>query len=468
MKHKGIGADTFEQEDAMRIRKLTFSILVFGLLPGTIWAQSYSGDARKIAMGATGYSQNIAAEMIEEERQSRSFVIPLGLIQLLQNTNRFDPGDDSFNPVVVMEYAANPLHFIFNRDSGDIGGRFVKDIVNGKPSRDLNAYRGFVPAGELLAEGLANPNWGKTFKLRRRANGSYQGFYIGVGPYISARTKFTVDQDLIEIFSSSTDIYKPNENILIEDQTIGQLALAITGGYRARFSLPGSYRNKPASRNGIYVGVNYHYLHGFRYEQGDLALQFDTDAQGLVTLNPATTPVALNYKSARSGKGFAMDVGIGAVIDNWEFGFGANGIANRINWEDFTFKQFRLDSWSINGAEFTEHRMPAEISKLKVELPVEYAANAGYHLRNCSVAVEISRGFQGTGFHGGVEYRLGAFELRGGARYGLDRWHPSGGVGLNLGKRFSIDVAGFGTTTNVERRLKPGIALSLRFNRVEN
>ncbi len=242
----------------------------------------------------------------------------------------------------------------------------------------------------------------------------------------------------------------------------------MAAGYRARFGLPGSKKDEAAGRNVIYVGVNCHYLHGFRYEDADLTVQFDTDSEGLVTLSPKKIPVVLNYSNSRSGKGFALDVGIGAVIDRWEFGFGVNGIGNRISWEDFTLKQFRLDAWSVGGADFVKYMMPAEFSKLKVELPVDYVGNVGYHLKRWSVAAEMSHGFQGAGFHGGVEYRLGTFEFRGGGRYGLDRWHPSGGIGLNLGKRFSVDVAAFGTTTNVQRQLKPGIAISLRFNHTES
>ena len=98
-------------------------------------------------------------------------------------------------------------------------------------------------------------------------------------------------------------------------------------------------------------------------------------------------------------------------------------------------------------------------------LPVEYIGNVGYHRGKWAALVEVSHGFQGSGFHGGIEYRLKHFEFRGGGRYGLDRWHPSGGIGFNLGEQFSIDVAAFGTTTNIERQLKPGIAISFRLNK---
>ena len=379
----------------------------------------------------------------------------------MQDRDHFDRHNDNFDPIFAMEYAANPLHYVFGRDPGGARGRFVSDIVNGKMNRDLNTYSGFVPTNHLLAEGLANPNWGKTFKFRRRSDGSFQGFYVGVGPYLSTRTDLNIDQGLTDILSSSTPVTLPNRTFLISDQTTGQLALAVTGGYRGRFALPGAGKS---NRDGIYIGMNYHYLKGLRYENPDISVRFDTDSAGLVTLDPLTVPLVINYNNSRSGRGFALDFGIGAVVNHWEFGFGANGVGNRINWDDLTLKQFRMQSL-FEGGGFIKQSLPVASSSLRVELPVDYIGNVGYHQRTWSAVAQVSHGFQGSNLHSGVEYRLGRVEFRGGARYGLERWHPSGGIGFNLVERFSVDVAAFGTTTNIERELRPGVAVSLRFNR---
>ena len=77
---------------------------------------------------------------------------------------------------------------------------------------------------------------------------------------------------------------------------------------------------------------------------------------------------------------------------------------------------------------------------------------------------EMSRGFQGTNFHAGLERRFGIIELRGGARHSRDRWHPTGGIGLNVLGAVSFDVAAFSTDTNVERARKLALAVSLRIN----
>lgn len=451
----------------MKIRLSAF-LLAVALMPfHTVLAQSFSGDARKIAMGGIGYSENITAEMIEEERQYSSIVIPIGLIPLIQNRDRFDPHNDDFDPLLGMEYIAHPLHYVFGRESGGVQGDFVSDILNAKMKRDLNAYRGFVLTDRLVAEGLANPQWGKTFKLRRQAGGSFHGVYVGAGPYLSARTDLSIDKSLADLLASATPVSIPNRKFSIGDDTTGQLALDVAAGYRGRFALPGRKNTGKSARDGIYVGVNYHYLHGFRYENSDISIQLDTDANGLLTINPMTSPLTVDYYNSRSGSGYALDFGIGAVVDRWEFGFGANGVANRIDWNDLTLKRFTLQN-ILEGAELVGQRLPVASPDLRMELPVQYIGNVGYHEAKWSAVAEVSRGFQGTSFHGGAEYRLGAIEFRGGARYGLERWHPSGGIGINLTRRFSVDVAAFGTTLNIARELRPGVALSLRLNQLRD
>ena len=94
--------------------------------------------------------------------------------------------------------------------------------------------------------------------------------------------------------------------------------------------------------------------------------------------------------------------------------------------------------------------------------------NVGYTWNGITGIAAFSRGYQGNAFHGGAEYALALFEFRGGMRYGLERWHPTAGIGVNLGRKFSIDVAALWSTTNIERRLKPGLAVSLRFNRPDS
>jgi hypothetical protein len=216
-------------------RLLWISIAVCSAILG----QNFSGDARKIGMGGIGYSDNIATRMIDDERPYGSLVMPLGFLQALQDRDKFDPDNDSFDPVLMMEYAANPLHYVFGRNPGGPRSQFVEDLRQAGFNLDINAYRGFVPTNNLTAEGLASPSWGKTFKLYKRDDGTFHGFYAGAGPYLSAKTALNIDKGLTDVLVSATDVSISNRSFLITDLSAGQLALSVTGGYRGRIALPG-------------------------------------------------------------------------------------------------------------------------------------------------------------------------------------------------------------------------------------
>ena len=201
--------------------------------------QNYDGDARKIAMGGTGLSENIATSMIEDERAYRTIALPIGLIQVVQDIDRFKPKNKNiFDPVLVLEYAASPIHWTFGRGSSDAQRKLISGIINGNLSRNLNDYRVLSIPNNLRSEGLMSPSWGKTFKFHRSTEGAFQGFYVGAGPYFAAKTDLSIDKGLTDVLGSSTSVSIPNRNFLIGDRSVGQLAMAITGGYRARFTLP--------------------------------------------------------------------------------------------------------------------------------------------------------------------------------------------------------------------------------------
>jgi hypothetical protein len=252
----------------------------------------------------------------------------LGLIQVVRNISKYDPAKDEYDPVRLIEDLANPLHFTVGRGEEDYG--LISALVNARLDRDLNTYRGFVPEGEIRAEGLASPRFGHTFRIQSDG-GAFQGVYFGAGPHLSIRTDFQMDEQLREILSATSDTYLPNRTFLITDQTSGQAAIGLTAGYRARFGLPAG-GGTGSDRNGVYVAMNYHYLHGLRHDAMDVQARFDTDAQGLVTLAPATIPLVIGHPYSSSGRGFSTDFGVGVVVDDWQAGFGVNGVANRMDW----------------------------------------------------------------------------------------------------------------------------------------
>jgi hypothetical protein len=367
-----------------------------------------------------------------------------------------------------MEYAASPLHYTFGRNSADAGqpsgnpalNNFVTDIRNAQLSRDLNRYRGIAPANQPRAEGLAAPSYGKTIKVAQGDRGAFHGVYVGAGPYMAMQTDVNFDQQLIDVLGSPTDIYVPNAQMRLGTATRGQMAMAITGGYRGRYALPTS----SSDRDGVYVAANYNYLRGFRYEDVNLALRLDTDRAGLLTINPALgLPLVVTRDNTTKGTGRAIDLGVGVVMNRWETGFGVNGIANRITWTNVDRTYYSLTNPFFGNADFVES-LAQPMGDVDATLPVDYRGNVGYRADTWSAIAEAGKGYGGKTFHGGYEYRFDALAVRGGGIYSREMWNPSAGVGINLGPRVAVDLAMYGNAANVERTRHPAVAVSLRFN----
>jgi hypothetical protein len=449
-------------------RTTVFGLLVCSLVAGQASAQNWSFDARKVALGSTGSGENLASRMIEDKNEYRAIVLPFGLFQVFRDFDKLNPTKDEFDVIRTAEYAASPLHYTFGRDSVEPGqtspttglNNFVTDIRSAQLSRDLNRYRGTAPSNQPRAEGLTAPSWGKTFRVKQGAGNAFQGVYVGAGPYLAMQTDVSFDQQLVDILGSAADVYVPNAQMRMGGTTRGQMAAAIIGGYRGRFALPAG----TSDRDGVYVAANYNFLYGFRYEDINLAMRLDTDRTGLLTVNPLLpSPVVVSRDKADSGSGHALDVGIGVVMNRWETGFGVNGIANRINWTDVTRTTYSLANPFLGDSDFVES-VPTLLGEREVELPVDYRGNVGYRADKWSAVAEARKGYSGKSFHGGYEYRFTTLAVRGGGLYSRGMWNPSGGVGINLGQRVALDVAMFANVANIERKRRPAVAVSLRFN----
>ena len=359
-------------------------------------------------------------------------MLPFGLIQVFRDFDRLDPSKDDFDIARTIEYAASPLHYTIGRDSSDTkADDFLVDVGNGELSRDINEYKGFIPVNQPPAAGLATPNWGRTFRLVERPGGSFQGIYVGGGPYVSMRTASVIDDRLTQILSEGPPVYVPFTQLTALNNTQGQLAMAIAGGYRGRFAFPVGV-GAGSDREGIYLAANVNYLHGFRYFDVDSTLRMDTDSVGLLTVNPfLPPPLFIARTSADSGTGMAIDLGVGTVIGNWELGFGANGVGNYIDWTDAErATYFHANLLQGDGDLIETPAVP--VGEVRVELPIDYRANVGYDVGRWAGVAEFGRGLQGKSFHGGGELRFGTIDLRGGAVFSREMWNPAGGVGLNI------------------------------------
>ena len=434
------------------------------VLCSRVSAQSWEFDAREIALGSSSGTANLASDMLAEQRPYRSIVLPFGLAQVLHDFDIYDPGSTRFDPVRAVEHIASPIHFIVNRDSASAGeAAFVSAIRNGQVSRDLNVYRGFAPVAHIDAGGVTAPSWGGRIDLVRDGAARH-AVYIGAGPYLALTTTNDFDPRLAALLASSAPTAIPNAQLTIANASQGQAAAAITIGYRGSFPWPSD--GVPRSpRDRLYVAVNYDYLVGFRYGDDDLRLRIDTDPAGLVTIAAGATPLAIARLSSSSGRGSAVDVGVGAVIGPLSVGIGLNRIGNHIVWTGVTRTTYSLQTLvSANGAFVESAAIPT--GDVRVELPLDARADASYDAGAWTIVGEVGSGIGGGIFHAGVERRWrGAIELRGGARYSFAQWNPTGGIGFDFSPRVSLDVAAFGTSINIERRRLLGIAASIRLER---
>ena len=454
----------------MRLSRVIGLIIVLTLvssaLPQVSFAQGFNLDARRIGLGGAGNTNNIASKVIAEHQPYRVIPIPLGIFQLLDNRRFFDPDDPEFDPARAIEYAGNPMHFTLDRNSSSAGHRFVNDLVNAGFSRDLNSYRGFAPSPEIKAGGLFSPSWGKTIRVSGDASsGKSHGIFVGAGPYVSLGTALNVDPNLISMWASPVDVYRPNTQFLTQDLSTGQAAFAITGGYRGRFALSGISSTSSSRETGLHVAANYNYLRGFHYESADVQFRFDTDGAGLVTLLPSTNPVVVNRATSKTGNGFSLDLAAAVVTEKWDVGFGVDGIGNRINWKDLSSRTYVLQNL-FSGGEFVTTPGPSIPSERRVELPVRFSGSGSYYTDRWSAAAQMGRDLQKRlDFNTGVEYWLGPVAVRGGTRYANKRWHGATGVGFNFTSKFGIDVAAFQNSANIEEDRRPSFAVSLRLNR---
>jgi hypothetical protein len=196
----------------------------------------------------------------------------------------------------------------------------------------------------------------------------------------------------------------------------------------------------------------------------NLGLRLDTDAGGLLTVNPLLpSPLVVTRDHAKSGNGRAVDVGVGVVVNRWDVGFGVNGVANRIDWTGVERTALSMGNPFLGDSTFVQ-TVAVPLGDVRVQLPVNYRGNVGYDADAWSAVAEVGEGFGGNSFHGGYERRLGSLQVRGGAMYTRQLWNPSAGVGFRLSARTALDVATYGNAANVERKRHPAIAVSLRFN----
>jgi hypothetical protein len=418
------------------------------------FAQNMTGDAREVGLGGVDYAARIFSD--SSAGQTPGFVIPLGLLQLLTDRQAIRPSSSNFDIALALEYAAVPAHYVIGRKPSAARARFFADIREAGLNPDLNAYRGFTPAATLQGAGILSPTFGRAFTVHRSTRLTHQ-VYLGGGPYFTVDTTALFDQRLVNMLGASSATYVPSASLEVGNQTSGQLAAQITGGYRGHFALsdgPGGGR--------LILEADYNHLRGFRYENADINLRLNTDGQGLLLFDsPRGAPLAIERLTSTHGVGRSVDLGASAIFERWRVSVRADGIGNRIDWTDVLHRDYemaRLTGGTTRMARVAE----AGAADIRVELPVELRLQGAYRDAAWGAIAELERGVQGTTASAGLERRWSAVELRGGGRFVNRLVLPSAGVSLRAGRTW-FDIGAAMSTANIERERNIILASSLRF-----
>ena len=409
-------------------------------------AQNWDFDARTIGLGGVSGSGTIVSAMMEHGAGYRSIVLPFGLLQVMPDLEIYEPDSTRFDPVRAVEHAASPIHFIVGRDD-DLGdGAFATTIATARFYADP-ANGGASLATRLELGGIVAPSWGTTIPLPGARPEQFQGIYIGAGPYVTVRGSADLDPRVLAFIDGTPVEFPSGPLTIIRTRSEEQGALAITGGYRSHFSWTA---DAAASRDGVYLAVNYSYLIGLGYLDDNLA----------VRVGPAD--VVIDRVSSSSGRGMSVDVGAGAVVGHWEVGGGMNGIGNRIRWTDVTQRAIGHGTL-LTGGPLGDPGVASPHADVEVSLPIDVRGNLAYRADRWMAVGEVGHGIAGILAHAGVERRvLPRVDVRGGLSYSFGAWNPTGGVGVAVNRRVAFDFAAFASNANFERQRQLALAASIR------
>ena len=416
-------------------------------------AQTASGDARDVGFGGV----NGGARLLSGGGSSAEveFAIPLGLLQLAAQRQSFEPGARAFDPALVLEYAANPAHFVIGRRPSPARARFMADVREAGLNPDLNVYRGFTPAATLEGGGRLSPVWGHAFTVHASPGAPTHKVYVGAGPYLSLQTAALFDQRLVSMLGASAATYVPSSTLEIGNQSTGQVAMRMTGGYRATIPLGGAGSH-------IDLEADYNHLHGFRYEAADIDLRLDTNRQGLLAIDPSRgAPLAINRRFSSHGRGFGVDLAAAAAIGKLRLRVATEGIANRIDWRDVTGREYELQRLTGGSARLATV-FTAPLGSVRVVMPIVTRLQGAYAGNRFGAVAELERGFPGTTAGAALERRFAAIELRAGARLTNRIVLPAAGVSLKAGRAW-FDLGASVSTANIERQRNVVLATSIRF-----
>ena len=225
------------------------------------------------------------------------------------------------------------------------------------------------------------------------------------------KTAAEIDPALAAVFASPTPVYVPNTSFYMSNDTESQFALAVTGGYRGRFALPAGVSSGGASGGnqaleGLYVGANYHYLHGFGYEHFEPDARLDTNAQGLLFVNLAEGRPRHDRTEPRRRAGEDSPSTRALPPSSTDGNWGSVSTASATGSTGRTWSERTTCSTASLQAASSSTCRPSRSADVRVELPVDVRVNGAYNADRWTAITEFGHGYNGTTFRAGFEQRF--------------------------------------------------------------
>jgi hypothetical protein len=322
--------------------------------------------------------------------------IPLGIIQVLNDSTITDTDSSYYNPIQILNYVLNPPLYLELKRAPT-------------PTNDVEFFIGenelIVDLGESST--LIPDEFGVATSQRLfNAGVDIKGFSVGVMMWFHTDAGITLG-DSLRAFLKDAVPAQPLTRYSVDLDGLVQGGFAPQVGYAGRVW--------GDSTRGVYAGATARYYLGTAYAAMRGEAGFTTDSVIFGGNNPVTEDAwARTYTAAPSpvaGRGFGVDLGAVYAAGPIEVGAGVTDLGATLTWS-----QTDVDSaqWDADGDSLITTSLGDDV-ETKTKLPVSTILHGTYLFpTGTTVRAGILTNTRGTVFSLGGEQALGVFSVRAG------------------------------------------------------
>jgi hypothetical protein len=445
----------------VRYRRLGLGVLT-GLVGGAVpaAAQGLTLDARSVAMGGVTIDRggaiaryNPAYRSVPAReitgRPKTTIPIPLGLIQVLQDSAAFDFDESYWNPVRVVNYALSPLvrSFYYQIQEPRTPTSDVEfTIGQNELIIDLGEARLLVPTERF---GLTDAS--RLFDL----GFGMKGIRVGVTAWLHRDLGMQLDSAMTSFLRDAAPAQNNQRYAIIGDGLV-------QGGFSPMVGYAGRVAGN--AERGLYLGGSLRYYVGVAYGQTRGTGGVTTGDTIFAGPNPVTPDLdAITEYSGTSrgfGTGWGGDLGVVWVSGPFEVGLGATDIGVTLTWPEARIEHA---VWDTTTDEIVTTPI-ATSTETETEIPIAWVANMAYQAgERTTLGAQVVNTSRGTRLGVGVEQRVGILALRGGVvRDQLKKNQLSGGVGFRFGSvGLDVVITSYAGGITGERAIALGSSISI-------